>query len=538
MTFSKNLPTDLLAYLGLSVPATIFHNLEPAELITNSLQNHEGVLTNTGALAVDTGAFTGRAPEDKFFVKDDYTAESINWNDINQPISSEVFKNLKLKMLQFCENKKLYVADVAACADPIYRLNVRVIASTAFHCLFAQNMFIRLNEEEKEIFQPEYTVLCLPEFEANPEVDGTPRKNFAIINLSEKTVIIGGTGYTGEIKKGIFSVLNFLLPKEKDVLSMHCSANVGKQGDTAVFFGLSGTGKTTLSADPDRYLVGDDEHGWSERGIFNFEGGCYAKTINLSKENEPDIWNAIKFGAILENTRFFEGTNEVNYADSSVTPNTRVSYPLHHIPNALEPSIAKHPKHIFFLTCDSFGVLPPISKLTSGQAMFHFISGYTAKVAGTEVGVKEPKSVFSACFGAPFLPLHPAQYAGMLGEKMRKHHVQVWLINTGWTGGPYGEGSRMKIPYTRSMIAAALDGRLGDVAFHAHPVFGVLVPVEVPGVPAEVLDPKNTWANKHAYDLAANKLADMFLTNFEKYRDMASEEIMAGAPQVLENSNS
>ncbi len=538
MTFSKNLPTDLLAYLGLHVPATIYHNLDPAELITHSLQNHEGVLASTGALAVDTGAFTGRAPEDKFFVKDGYSTKSINWNDTNQPISAEVFKNLKIKMLRYCEGKKLYVTDVAACADPIYRLNVRVISSTAFHSLFAHNMFINLNDDEKEIFQPEYTVLCLPEFEADPKTDGTPRKNFALINLSEKTVIIGGTGYTGEIKKGIFTILNFLLPKEKNVLSMHCSANVGKQGDTAIFFGLSGTGKTTLSADPERWLVGDDEHGWSERGIFNFEGGCYAKTINLSKENEPDIWNAIKFGALLENTRFFEGSNEVNYEDASVTPNTRVSYPLHHIPNALEPSVAKHPKHIFFLTCDSFGVLPPISKLTTGQAMFHFISGYTAKVAGTEVGIKEPKAVFSACFGAPFLPLHPAQYADMLGEKMRKHHVQVWLINTGWTGGPYGEGARMEIPYTRAMIAAALDGKLGDVAFHPHPVFGVLMPDEVPGVPTEVLDPRNTWTDKQAYDAAANKLAGMFLNNFSMYKDLASEEILAGSPHVLEAVNS
>lgn len=537
MTFSKNLPSDLLAYLGLSVPVTLFHNLEPAELITHSLQNHEGVLTSTGALAVDTGAFTGRAPEDKFFVKDDFTTKRINWNDVNQPISAEVFKNLKLKMLRHCEGKKLYVTDVAACADPLYRLNVRVITSTAFHSLFAHNMFINLNDEEKEIFQPEYTVLCLPEFEANPEIDGTPRKNFAIINLSEKTVIIGGTGYTGEIKKGIFTILNFLMPTQKKVLSMHCSANVGEHGDAAIFFGLSGTGKTTLSADPERWLVGDDEHGWSEKGIFNFEGGCYAKTINLSKENEPYIWNAIKFGAIIENTRFFEGSNEVNFADASVTPNTRVSYPLHYIPNALEPSIAKHPKHIFFLTCDSFGVLPPIAKLTPGQAMFHFISGYTAKVAGTEVGVKEPKAVFSACFGAPFLPLHPADYANMLGEKMRKHHVQVWMINTGWTGGAFGVGSRINIPYTRAMISAVLEGKLGDVTYQRHPVFGVLMPKEVPGVPSEVLDPRNTWAAKNAYDVAANKLAEMFLRNFEKYKNLSSEEILSGAPHILESVN-
>ncbi|RMD70159.1 MAG: phosphoenolpyruvate carboxykinase (ATP), partial [Bacteroidetes bacterium] len=383
-------------------------------------------------------------------------------------------------------------------------------------------------------FEPDWTIICAPEFEADPATDGTRQGNFAIINFSEREILIGGTGYTGEIKKGIFSVLNFVLPHDHGVLSMHCSANVGEAGDVAVFFGLSGTGKTTLSADPSRYLIGDDEHGWSDHGVFNFEGGCYAKVINLSAEQEPDIWNAIRHGAILENVRFFEGTRTVDYADSSITENTRVSYPLYHIRNARIPSVAGHPRHIFFLTYDAFGVLPPIARLTKGQAMYHFISGYTAKVAGTEEGVTEPKATFSACFGAPFMPLHPTRYAEMLGKKMEEHDVRIWLVNTGLSGGPYGVGKRMKLAWTRAMITAAMTGELDKVPFKAHRVFGVEMPTACPGVPAEVLDPRSTWADKAAYDRKAAELAAAFAKNFDQFRDKANDEILAGEPRVMD----
>jgi len=349
-----------------------------------------------------------------------------------------------------------------------------------------------------------------------------------------RAAIVGGTGYTGETKKGIFSVLNFILPEREHVLAMHCSANMGEKGDTAIFFGLSGTGKTTLSADPNRYLIGDDEHGWTEKGIFNFEGGCYAKTINLSREKEPEIWDAIKFGAILENTRFKPGTTTVDYDNDEVTENTRVSYPIYHIPNAVEPSVGDAPENIFFLTADAYGVLPPISKLNVGLAMYHFISGYTAKVAGTEEGVTEPKSVFSACFGAPFLPLHPTKYAELLGEKIVEHEVNIWLINTGWSGGPYGVGSRVKLPYTRAMITAALEGKLNEAEFTKHPVFGVSIPKAVPDVPSEILIPRDTWEDKSAYDKKANGLAKEFIQNFKKFEEFASDEIMSGAPVTIE----
>jgi phosphoenolpyruvate carboxykinase (ATP) len=525
-----------LQHSGVNNFSTAYWNLSPAELVEHSLKKGEGVLTDMGALMCDTGKFTGRAPDDKFFVKDATTENTIWWGKVNQPVSPEVFDNLHGKILNFIADKDLYVRDVFACADPAYRTNIRVITTEAYHSMFVNNMFIRPQASDLEGFLPEYTILSAPAFQADPAVDGVPHSNFAIINMTKKMIIIGGTGYTGEIKKGVFTILNYILPLHKDTMSMHCSANMGNDGDVAVFFGLSGTGKTTLSADPNRKLIGDDEHGWTKDGVFNFEGGCYAKVINITQESEPDIFNAVKFGAILENTRFVPGTRTVDYNDTSVTQNTRVSYPLNHINNALEPSVGGHPKHIFYLAADAFGVMPPISKLTPGQAMFHFISGYTAKVAGTEVGITEPKTTFSACFGAPFMPLHPTQYAELLGQRMREHNVHVWLINTGWTGGSYGVGKRMKLSYTRAMITAAMQNQLNDVAYINHPVFGFAVPQSVPNVPSEVLNPRDTWSNKDEYDATASKLAKAFLTSFEAYQSYANEEIMAGAPKVITES--
>lgn len=525
----KSLMEDLIK-LGLSNIKGVLWNLTPAELVTEALKNNEGVLTDTGALMCDTGKFTGRSPKDRFIVKDKLTEDKVWWGDINVAFDEDKFDRLYEKMVDSLNLKRLYIRDAFAGADPAHRLKVRVIDTQAWHNMFCYNMFINPSQEELVDFHPDFTVLAIPEFLADPEIDGTRQKNFAIINMTKKIIIVGGTGYTGETKKGIFSVLNFLLPEKEHVLSMHCSANMGEDGDTAIFFGLSGTGKTTLSADPNRKLIGDDEHGWTDTGVFNFEGGCYAKVIDLSPEKEPEIFKAIKFGAILENTRFFPGTNTVDYANSEVTENTRVSYPIDHIENAVIPSVGGIPKNIFFLTCDAYGVLPPISKLTKEQAMYHFISGYTAKVAGTETGITEPVTVFSACFGAPFMPLHPAKYAELLGEKMAEHDVDIWLINTGWSGGAYGEGSRIKLPFTRAMITAALNGSLAKENFKEHPVFGLSMPVHVPGVPDQILDPRQTWANKEAYDKQAEKLAAKFIGNFEKYKEYASQEILKGAP--------
>ncbi len=522
---------------GLEVPGiknadTVHWNLSPAELVEESLKNGEGVLTDNGALMADTGKFTGRSPKDKFVVKDANTENSVWWGDINFPISPEKFEQLENKMLKHLEGKKLYIRDAYAGADPDHQLKLRVVNTQAWHNLFCYNMFLRPTREELSTFQPNFTIINIPDFQADPEVDGTRQANFTIINFTTRTILIGGSGYAGEMKKGIFTVLNYTLPHEHKVLSMHCSANVGKKGDTAIFFGLSGTGKTTLSADPERGLIGDDEHGWTDKTVFNFEGGCYAKVVDLTHEKEPQIWDAIKFGAIVENTRFYEGTRQVDYLNTTVTENTRTAYPIHHISNAIEPSVANVPKNIFFLTADAFGVLPPISKLNEGQAMYHFISGYTAKVAGTEVGINEPVSTFSACFGAAFLPLHPTKYATMLGQKMKENKVNVWLINTGWSGGPYGVGSRMKLKYTRAMITAALNGELDDVEFVNHQIFGVAMPTTCPNVPDELLSPRNTWEDKAAYDAKAKDLAGQFVNNFKKYADFASEEILAGAPKA------
>ena len=520
--------------LGFTETATVHLNLTPAALIEHALRNGEGHLTDTGALMADTGAFTGRSPKDRFVVKDANTENSVWWGDINIPFAPEKFDQLHQKMVAYLADKDIYVREAYAGANPDYQLKLRVVNEQAWHNLFCYNMFLRPEEGADTTWTPDFSIICAPGFEADPAVDGTRQPNFAIINFTKKMILIGGTGYAGEMKKGIFGVLNYLLPHEHSTLSMHCSANVGEKGDTAVFFGLSGTGKTTLSADPNRGLIGDDEHGWTpDAGIFNFEGGCYAKVIDLSQEKEPQIWDAIRFGSIVENTRFVPGTNTVDYANKSVTENTRTAYPIHFIDNAIEPGVADAPKNIFFLTADAFGVIPPISKLDKSHAMYLFMSGYTAKVAGTEMGVTEPQTTFSACFGAVFLPLHPTRYAEMLGQKMDENpDINVWLINTGWTGGSYGTGSRMKLPYTRAMITAALNGQLDDVKFTKHPVFGMMVPGAVPGVPSEILDPRNTWADKEGYDRTANSLAEKFVTNFQKYAEYANEEILAGAPKV------
>lgn len=520
-----------LESLGLANAKGVSWNLTPAELVAEAVKNNEGVLTNTGALMCDTGKFTGRSPKDRYIVKDDITKDKVWWGDINIAYDADKFDTLYQKVIDSLAYKKLYVRDAYAGADQDYRLKIRVIDTQAWHNLFCYNMFIRPSKDEFESFTPDFTVIAVPEFEADPEVDATRAKNFAIINFTKKIILVGGTGYTGESKKGIFSVLNFLLPDTEHVLSMHCSANIGKEGDAAIFFGLSGTGKTTLSADPERSLIGDDEHGWTDKGIFNFEGGCYAKVINLTEESEPEIFRAVKFGAILENTRFIPGTSVVDFTNKTVTENTRVSYPIEYIPNAAAPSVGGHPKNIFFLTCDAHGVLPPISKLTVGQAMYHFISGYTAKVAGTETGITEPVSAFSACFGAPFMPLHPTKYAELLGEKINSHDVNIWLVNTGWTGGAYGIGHRISLKYTRRMLAAALNGELNNAKFDTLPVFNLQYPTTCPGVPDEILNPRSTWADKEAYEKTIAKLATLFVKNFNRFEEYANDEIMSGAPQ-------
>lgn len=527
-----SIPKHALINIGLKSIKSLHYQLSPQELTKQSIDRGEGILNNTGALVIETGEFTGRSPKDKFIVHDDTTKESIDWNNFNIPIDNKYFDQLHKKMLSYLSEKEIWIRDSYACAEPRYRLNIRIVNENPWSNLFVCNMFLRPSEEELENFKPDWHIIQAPGFHADPKVDGTRQHNFSIVNFTKKIIIIGGSGYTGEMKKGIFTILNYLLPHDKGVLSMHCSANVGNDGDTAIFFGLSGTGKTTLSADPNRKLIGDDEHGWTAKSVFNFEGGCYAKTIDLSKEKEPEIFHAIRPGALVENVTFYEGTNQIDFSSKKITENTRVSYPLNFISNSVEPSIGETPKNIFFLTADAYAVLPPISKLSAGQAMYQFITGYTAKVAGTEEGVTEPKATFSACFGAPFLPLHPAEYAEMLGKKMRDHKVNVWLVNTGWSGGPYGTGSRMKLSYTRAMITAALQGKLDNVGYEPHPVFGVMMPETCEGVPAEMLNPRNTWADKNAYDERAKWLAEHFIKNFEKYASQAGKEILAAAPKV------
>lgn len=523
-----------LSYLNLDSDLALYQ-LNVAQLVEEALKNGEGSLADTGALAVDTGKFTGRSPKDRFIVCDELTQNSVWWGDINFKFEPDKFELLYKKVTAYLSKKKYYVRDSFACADETYKTTIRVVTETAYQNLFADNLFLRPDSGDVQQ-RPEWTIVACPSFLADPEVDGTRQPNFSILNFSKKIILIGGSGYTGEIKKGIFSVLNFILPEQKHTLSMHCSANVGRKGDTAIFFGLSGTGKTTLSADPERGLIGDDEHGWGSDSVFNFEGGCYAKCVDLTSEKEPQIFNAIKFGALLENINYFEGSRTVDFSNIDKTENTRVAYPINYIDNAIVPSIAPEPKNIFFLTADAFGVLPPVSKLNAGQAMFHFISGYTAKVAGTEAGVTEPQLTFSACFGKAFLPLHPTRYAELLGQKMKKNDVNVWLINTGWSGGAYGEGKRMKLTYTRAMISAALNGDLEDVEFTTDPVFGLRIPLTCPNVPSEILNPRNTWADKQKYDHKANELSLAFISNFKQFEAFANEEMINALPKITENT--
>ena len=523
--------TPDLSYLQIQASQPVYYQLSASELVEHALKNGEGTLADSGALAVDTGKFTGRSPKDRFIVEDELTKDAVWWGDINQKFDAAKFDALYLKVANYLSQRSLYVRDAYACADPAYRLNIRVLTEMAYQNLFAHHLFLRPAVSELGAV-PEWTILAAPGFMAEPEVDGTRQPNFCILNFSKRIILIGGTGYTGEIKKGIFAVLNFLLPHTQDVLSMHCSINEGKAGDTAVFFGLSGTGKTTLSADPARDLIGDDEHGWSKNAVFNFEGGCYAKCVDLSPEKEPEIYKAIKHGALLENTNYFPGTNTVDFSNIDKTENTRVAYPIEYISHAKVPSIGPAPKNIFFLTADAFGVLPPIAKLTSAQAMYHFISGYTAKVAGTEAGISEPQATFSACFGKAFMPLHPTIYAHLLGDKLEKEQVKVWLVNTGWTGGPYGIGTRMKLAYTRAIITAVLSGELENASFEQDPLFGFAIPTRCSGVPSELLNPRNTWADKQAYDAKASELAQNFITNFTQFENFANAEIRLASPRT------
>jgi phosphoenolpyruvate carboxykinase (ATP) len=537
MNFTGKISTKTaIENCGLKKYSHLYSNLSPEQLVEESLKRNMALLSDKNALCIRTGEFTGRSPEDKFTVDNDITHDAVDWNKFNKPFPQEKFNALFEKMQDYFGNKEVFMQDSYACADPAYRISVRVFAEYPWSAQFASNMFIRLNEEQIKSFEPDWFIYCAPGFYANPETDGTRQKNFSIIDFKSRRILIGGSAYTGEIKKSIFTILNFILPYQKNVLSMHCSANIGKQGDTTIFFGLSGTGKTTLSADPQRGLIGDDEHGWSDTGVFNFEGGCYAKCIDLTEEKEPDIFHAIKTGAILENIVFTEGTNIPDYHNSSITENTRVSYPIDHIRNAVLPSIGGHPTNIFFLTCDAYGILPPISKLNKGQAMYHFISGYTAKVAGTEAGVTEPKATFSCCFGAPFLPLHSTFYAAMLGKRIEQFKPNIWLVNTGWTAGPYGTGNRIKLDYTRALITAAMNGTLEQIEFQTHEVFGLKYPVSCPDVPSEILNPRNTWKDKEAYDQRANALAELFISNFEKYKSKADDEMLAASPKILANN--
>ena len=518
--------------LGFHNLNNIFYDLGTPALYEQAARRREAMIAHLGPLITRTGHHTGRSPNDKFIVKEPSTENVIAWGTVNRPMEEKYFNILLNKMFSYAENKDLYVQDCFAGTDKEYRLPIRIITETAWHSLFARNMFLKMSREDESQHHPEFTVINMPYFQADVETDGTNSPVFIIVNFSKKTVLIGGSSYAGEIKKSIFSVMNYLLPL-KGVLAMHCSANIGAKDDVAVLFGLSGTGKTTLSADPKRRLIGDDEHGWSDKGIFNFEGGCYAKVINLSKESEPEIYECTrKFGTILENVEMDGKTRHINLFDSTLTENTRASYPLIHIQN-IEPSgMGGHPKNIVMLTADAFGILPPISKLTPEQAMYHFISGYTAKVAGTEKGVTEPKATFSTCFGAPFMPLKPSVYAELLGSKIAKHKTNSWLINTGWTGGPYGVGKRMKIEYTRAMLSAALSGELDNVETFEESIFGLKIPKEIAGVPSEILNARNTWEDKQKYDAALTKLANMFIENFKKFEANSSDNIRSAGPKI------
>jgi phosphoenolpyruvate carboxykinase (ATP) len=503
------------------------------QLVEATLLREEGSLSDTGALCINTGKFTGRSPKDKFIVEDAITRDTVNWNQFNQPISQEVFDGLRDKMLLYLfQQPALWVRDVRAGDHPEFHLSIRVVNENPWSNLFVANMFLP-PDYSLAVAQPDWLIIHLPSFLADPATDGVPHAQFSLLSFTSRIILIGGTGYTGEMKKGIFTVLNFLLPHQHQVLSMHCSANKGTTGDVAIFFGLSGTGKTTLSADPNRQLIGDDEHGWTDEGVFNFEGGCYAKVINLNPTQEPEIYGAIRNGALLENTRFFPGTQQVDYANKSVTENTRVSYPLSFIPHACSPARGGHPAILFFLTCDAYGVLPPISQLSVEEAMYQFISGYTAKVAGTETGITEPVATFSACFGAPFMPLHPGVYAQLLGKKLHQQGVEVWLINTGWIGGAYGTGSRIKLSYTRNMIEAVFQRKFEGVTKATHPNFGMQIPTQCEGIPDDILLPWKSWQDENAYQNQSNRLAKMFAENFEQYASGVDENIRNAGPKLI-----
>lgn len=509
------------------------HNLNAARLYEEAIRNGEGRLAAEGPLVVSTGQYTGRSPKDKFVVQEPSSQDNVWWGTINQPLPEDKFNSIRDRLLAYIKDggKELYVQDVYVGADPEYRLKVRVFTETAWANLFARNLFIRPAQEELIGFQPDFTVVDVPSFQAHPAEEGTRTETFIALNLAQNLVLVGGTEYAGEIKKSMFTVMNYVLPM-RGIMSMHCSANIGQKGDTALFFGLSGTGKTTLSADPKRTLIGDDETGWSDRGVFNFEGGCYAKVIKLSQKAEPDIWQAShRFGTLLENVVMDDDRRTLDLESSKFTENTRSAYPIDFISNASPSGTGGHPQNIMMLTADAFGVMPPIARLTPEQAMYYFLSGYTAKLAGTERGVTEPEPNFSACFGSPFLPLPPMAYARLLGEKIKQHGSHVWLVNTGWTGGAYGQGRRMSIAYTRAMVTAALDGTLAQAQTTPDPTFGFDVPTSCPGVPSEVLQPRNTWADKTAYDAAAQNLAKRFKDNFTKFADQVTDEVRNAGPK-------
>ncbi|MDR3687496.1 MAG: phosphoenolpyruvate carboxykinase (ATP) [Coriobacteriia bacterium] len=528
-SFVDEVMRDQLAELGLSGSGAVHRNLPPAELIARALARGEGILAANGALVVKTGEPSGRSPKDRFIVEDGPTAEQICWGEINQPCQPALFDRLLDKARGYLHDRDLYVFDGFAGAERTYRLPIRVVADATWHALFADTLFVRPTPIELEDFAPGFTVINCGALRASADFDGTRSSVFIGVSFTRKVVLILGSMYGGEMKKAIFSVMNYLLP-QRNVLPMHCSANVGDSGDVALFFGLSGTGKTTLSADPARRLIGDDEHGWSDHSVFNFEGGCYAKTIRLSQESEPQIYNAIKFGSILENVIVNPQTRAIDYDSDFLTENTRATYPISHIPNAVLGGVGDHPRNVFFLTYDAFGVLPPISRLTPEMANYHFLSGFTSKVAGTEVGVDEPRPTFSTCFGAAFMPLHPTRYSNMLAERLSWHEADCWLVNTGWTGGAYGVGHRMSIELTRGLIGAALDGSLARSGFTPHPIFKVLVPHECRCAPGNVLDPRAGWADKDAYDATARKLATMFNDNFAQYAEHATAEVEAAGP--------
>ncbi|MBX7120342.1 MAG: phosphoenolpyruvate carboxykinase (ATP) [Gemmatimonadaceae bacterium] len=521
-----------LSAQGLAPTGTVRWNLEAPELVQAAIRKGEGELAHMGPFVAVTKPHTGRSPNDKFVVREPGSEADVDWGKVNQPLSEAHFATLLADVQAYLDGMgELFVQDLYCGADPAHRLSCRYVTPNAWHANFVRNMFIRPDVAALAAFVPNFSILHAPEFQADPARHGTRTGTFIVLNLARRTILIGGTRYAGELKKSMFTVMNYLLPKQ-GVLSMHCSANIGPAGDTALFFGLSGTGKTTLSADPERGLIGDDEHGWSENGTFNFEGGCYAKVINLSREQEPDIFATTEmFGTILENVVLEPGTRKVRFEDQSITENTRASYPLHYIRNHVPSGRGGHPKHVVFLTADAFGVLPPIAKLTKEQAMYYFLSGYTAKLAGTERGVTEPQATFSACFGAVFLVWHPTKYAEMLGALLDRHGAQVWLVNTGWSGGPYGVGSRMKLAYTRAMVRAAIAGKLDTVAVTPDPIFGLPLPAAIEGVPTEVLNPRNTWKDGAAYDAQARKLAAMFQENIRKFGSAVSPAILGAGPK-------